>query len=661
MSSGWFACVALLTAWVAAGPAAAEPVEDWLSLAPADARLYVEFRDLTRLRDDFRRLNIWHTLADLGAGAPATSQAASQPRMEQWLGMSREEAVTRLLGRRTAIIADSLAQWREGIVFAEVAAPGEVDEWLTRWAARRIAIFGDAAIYTLQNAGGVRLAVRRTLLVFAPAAGNDRQWHAVTDLLAGRGGASLAALPELRALRERLPADGDGLLALRTPLDGGAWLAATMRSRRSVLEIDVEWQESVQTPPAGTRHRLLAAVPDDALACWSGAFDAAAWLRDRPNGPEQALWSAAFETLRAITGTAVLSDESLGRVGPGVAVVLQREDAHADAGYVVPVLSLLVESKDPPRTADDLGRLLSIVVALVNTQMRRFGHDAAPLAVEEVAQGGVTLRRIPIGRALAVYTSCPYLARIELAWAPGDGRVVLSTSAEAALRLCEGPRPASRPGEAAASASAPARPTPPPDATQWFHARGTEVSNMIQSWLRFAMQQSPMAVRSSWWKQQARRRARESQRLGVTLRGDVLDGRPVARVLEVSPDSPAAGALRPADVIVSAEGRELSEDRPAREVMEKFRQRESSTRFTVEVMRDGRRQALNIDMPQYADEPAAGFSPQRALFPFVAIGRPMSELTVTFRDVAPRSRSAHIAIRWRPPFSRPATAPAKPR
>nr|PZN77203.1 MAG: hypothetical protein DIU56_12330 [Pseudomonadota bacterium] len=97
--------------------------------------------------------------------------------------------------------------------------------------------------------------------------------------------------------------------------------------------------------------------------------------------------------------------------------------------------------------------------------------------------------------------------------------------------------------------------------------------------------------------------------IGVQL--DPQSGREGARVKEVSPGGPAAQAgIRPGDVIVAIDGRDITGEAAAREVLKRMREVEPDSKVRLRVLRDGKPREFEViarapDMPKMP-----GFDPE---------------------------------------------------
>jgi len=642
------------------------PISDWLQYVPADAQLYVEFRNLTRIREQLRELKIWTAVKTLSERAEPTPASQAWQKQQQILGMSQEDAVTQVLGFRTAVIARDPWGWKQGLVMAQLP-PRTVGELLRKWKARAVARRGMVQEYALGIDQAIRLARRGHLLLFGPAQAPDPLWDETVALLAGEPGVALSELDEVGGLLARVPRSCDGLIVVNRPAAGPGTalpetpvtLIAAMRFEKTRLEIDAYWPGGGPASATAAHHSLLERLPPDALICWSGAFDGGAWLQSVETGPAGAFWRKGLALARILPGGPTLDEPSLARLGPEVVVALHREPGAPDAGYQAPVLSLFVDAREPPHAADEVGRLISLLAMYINTQLVRSGSGVSPIQIEQTEIGDATIHRLPLGEAMAAYTSCPFLKRLELVWTQTGEHLVVSTSQSLVRAFVAPPAtaPATRP-----AATRPSRDLfPPRDArapAQWMYVRGGAIARMLQTWLDYARKSAPDALKPEWWTQRRRARARESERMGLTVRSIEQDG-PAAEVLEVEADSPAAGVLVPGDIIVAVEDRGLSADGPARQVADAFRNRVSDDSFTVDFLRAGRRLRQVIAIDAVSPRPQVAFNPVSAIRPLISVGRRIALVTASM-EPAQDATHARVTIRWQPPEpERPRPAPGR--
>ncbi|MEE8169037.1 MAG: PDZ domain-containing protein [Phycisphaerae bacterium] len=629
------------------------PVSNWLRFVPAEARLYVEFRDLLRIRAQLKRLGVWEaiqTLSDHAEASPAGE--AWQDWSQQLLGMSREELVTTLLGVRTALIASDPLEWKKGLVLTEMRSERAAAGILKRWDAEPIGDVGSVQRYRLRKGGGLHVARRGRLLLFGPPRLSGRLWRRTVRLMAARRGASLADDRRLQRAAVSGEPRPDGLVIVssvgsegpRDTTGATRWLA-WMHFEEQALTIDLRSTAASAGAAGGAlrvNHELTEWLGQRAILLWCAAFDPSQWTEPSESTP------GAFGSLGGMlrAASAIMDPRSavhseLERLGPGVALAIHIEEAStAEGRFQAPVLTLAIEARKPAEAAERLTRLAGLFAAFVNTQLARSqAPDAPSVSIQEEEIDGNILRRLPLGAALATKTDCPFLAGLELAWVPTDQWLVVSTSSRMLQRLVHDEEAVAR---GAADSQRPAY----EDAEQWLAIRGTAVADMLRSWMDYARKRDAGILRRRWWLDRARRLARARQTFGVTIRGDTERGTR-AVVVEVEPGTPAAHVLQPGDVITGVEGELLMTSLPAREVAERFRTRELDESFELSVLRNGEHRRIRVSIPPVSDGGLAVINPVAAIRPIIVLGRRVSWLTVRMARDDDDRLIARVTLRWR--------------
>lgn len=648
-------CVVLRTGvlaiCIAGGTASAQtaPSGDWLTFVPAEARLYVEFRNLNRVRAQLQRLGVWDAVNLLGDRAERSRlEDAWQHHSQRLLGMSREEAVTQVLGQRTAVIAADPRRWKQGLVVAQLADAAAVKQLLAQLSAREYGRGGRVRRFRSER-GGLRVAVRDTLVILGPTSKPDTLWQSTLALFEGGAAPRLLDDSDVARRLNRLPPNADALVvarigdastgAAKAPQGTAGWLVLGARFEPQRLVADLSFpsaDERLFPPLAANDDHLVRGAPGGALALWLGHFDPAHW-----KGAVAPAASGLLQLVSAVMGPGDPGKSGLFRVGPNAAVLLHCEAPGAVAPYPKPVLTVVVDAADPPSAAQALRSAAAVVVAYINTQLARAGAPQHALEIESRPVGPSTLHRLALGAALASYTECPFLRDLEIAWLQTGDRLIVSTSAAMV--------------ESIASAARGAMSTMPPSTVEALDGcdqrlmfRGTAIADMLQGWLNHARDTDARMLRRGWWVDRARRRAREKQQLGVTIRGS-SEPRLQAVVLEVETGSPAATVLRPGDIILGVDGEGLMTDRPARELAERFRTRPREERFDIEFERDGERRAESIALPARSLPGSGVFNPPALLRPIITLGRRIESISIAARQDSPTLRTARLVVNWSPP------------
>ncbi len=643
-------------------PAApAELPADWTRIVPSGVRLYVEFRDLSVMRHRLRRVGIWDTIRALGE-PPSDVPLARRPwqqRTEQLLGMSAEEAVIKVLGLRTALVAADPYHWEAGLVLAQVGDAAMVPRFLAAWNAEPRGAVGAARLYGLS--GGLQLAVRDRTLLFGPQRDDEALFTRTTLLLAGQAGAPLADDPAFVRLRRDLPAQFDGLAYFAGPERNGPTapeprtapgLRASPSERKAasdallaVLTVRAEdVRIEVRSGAAGrdfSPHSppFAGPLPPGVVAAWGGTFDAGSF-RARTGAAPSGLFS--LRTIaEMLLSEASGPDHPPGLLGPRAALLLSRAPREPARGFETPGLVFLLETARP----DDALNLADAGADLLRGWCSIVAGESEPLPLSRYRLRGtppVEARRISLGAALSRRTRCPLFADLDLHWAAIDSWLAVSTTRsgleDVAAVLQGGSARLDRngaPPEIAVAARGPRR--------DWMLVRGAALAEVLQSWLDYLDRiDSPIRSRD-YWRQWARRRGEERRRLGVSVR-PAEPPAAAARVVEVSVDSPAWALIAPGDLVVAADGHPLSGKQPADDLARRFRGRSDPGRFVLTVRRDD--ESLDVAIPlKVAAAPPADLDPFAALRTLVELARRIDSLTIVRTVEGPQLRTS-IAVRW---------------
>jgi len=629
--------------------------DDWTRFVPGDVRLYVEFRDLSVTRHHLRRAGLWDTVREFGRlGAPETSTQPWQERTSQLLGMSTEEAITRVLGLRTALLAIDPLRWDRGLVLAELGDVALVQPLIRRWQAVPLEPIGPVSRYRLPT--GLLLAQRDRVLLFGPDTDDDGLWSRAVLLIAGRGGPSLSGNAAFRELSGAMPADCDGLIFIAGPQVARAMplrltpgvepiLVAALDVSAGELSLDVRARPSpVGAADVATTQPVAPLLPADSLAIWSGTRDLGALI----GGPKTAQPSAQGEPAEVLRWAfAGLNDRGANIIHSlfgSATLVLGRLAPVSPGDFEQPTLTCLIDTRRP----DDMALAMDAMVMLLWNWLSEHGaagegENAPDMRPSE--EGNLKIRTVPIGSLLARRTKCPFFERLELSWTAADGRFIVSSSRDQLSHVIGAIR-----GQSMrlrdSSGLAPLMPQTPRD-VDWFFVRGEPLARMLQSWLDYVARQRPEAMEAEFWRKWAAERLEQQRRLGVGLRPST-DHPNEALVVELAPDSPAAKYLRLGDEITTAAGRPLSTTQPAREVAQRFQQQSGATDFVLGIRRDGAVQSIRIPVASSPVPDVGDFDPVATVKALIAVSEHIESLTFWRRAGSPDLFSARILVRWKP-------------
>lgn len=623
---------------------------DWLRIVPGDARFYIELNDLEGIRRRFQRLGIWRTVRELTErDAPPTSQPWRR-RSEELLGMSPEVAISQVLGRRSALIATGPATWQSGVILAELDDVGEVRRLLRRWRAKRISGEGPVRRFLLR--GDLLLGVQDRLLVIGPANDPEGLWARTALLLSGKKGPHLGGRSEFAALRARLRGDVNGLAYIAWPPGDPYAIAGCEKllvgfsvtdegihcefhgQRQGSTELLIPWKAA-----------LAGALPADTLAAWSGSFQPTS-LRSPPAGTvldDQSSIIGLFVGM--LTGLDRQSGKILDTLGPHVTIVLGPDATAPTDGFQLPGVTVICEARDVQDHVHALDVLMGFFASLLEVTTE--GRRESPLRIVKKRQvEGVELHYVAIGSVLSKRLGLPFLDRAEVCWAGMENALVFSSSTEHVEKIIRaaGRKTQRLDGSAVGATILPhdIEGSPP---VQWTMLRGAEISRMFTGWLNYLRKHHPEALRDGWWQSWATDRLRRRVRLGVALENDPADDRR-AIVREIEPKSPAAGALRVGDVIVSAAGRPLRGPQPAQEVARRYEQRGLTKRFKIGVLRGTKPLNLEIAVSPVPQADLGDLRPVRALRQLIVLLRRAQAVRVTRYGSDPNRFDVDMSVVW---------------
>lgn len=636
-------------------PPVAPPRADWARFVPADARLYVEFRDLSVTRHHLRRVGIWDTIRSLGLAddGPPSNSTPWQRRTEQLLGMPAEQVVVRILGLRTAMFAVDPWAWERSLVLAELGDDSLIPALLRMWKALPTHAVGEVRCFQLP--GGLVLAVKGRTLLFGPESDEQSLWTRTVLLMAGRGGASLAAVPTFEEMRASLPAEFDGLFYVGWR-DGtpdadtlpNAALMATMEVSAADLAFEVRGRGiRAAAPRIATTQPIAERLPADSLAVWSGALDATRLVPDATAADDGRQYSLAATLTRALLQLEAFGRQAVSSTRGAAALVVGRRPASDPDDFDQPEMTFVLETRKPGEAAI----ALDAVIALASFSLPRAADapddaSASPIETRTDVAGDLEIRQAFLGKYLAKRTRCPFFARVNICWAAADQWLLISTSREHLVRVANSlrrkelglggdPRLASLlPRDTATS--------------EWTLLRGEATATMMRSWLRYLERRQPSALTPQFWADWARQRLARQGRLGVGLRNSP-DQPSSAIVVEVAPDSPAAGQLRAGDTIVAVNSRPLLTTQPAREVAERFEASRGAAGLTFTVRRGDKTLPVVVPLapPVIADPDT--FDPVSSVRALIGITEHIETVTLWSRRGPQASVNAKMLVRWRSP------------
>lgn len=632
----------------------AASLEDWTRLVPGDVRFYVELRDLRGMRERFLSLGIWQTVRDLAEG-PAAAETPRATLSQSLLSLSADEAVTDVLGRRSALLATSSVGWQRGVLLADMGDQGEARRLLARLAAEPLTEGGPVRRYLAR--GGILVAQRGALLILGPAKDPEGLWERTVSLADGKLAPSLQARSEFASLRGRLARDHDGLIYASWPGDdpfafaGCQRLLAAFKFEGPGLRAEIHGQrESVNSTTPTARPIDVAAIralPADTLAAWFGGFDAGALTPSAASGDRKSLpafFAAAFSSVAG--GEA----EAARRLGPGAALVVASPARSTRPGaFSLPAVTVLCEAREPVEVVGHLDAALRFMARVVAERGARPGEPAPQPAVAKRRIDGLEIHSLPLGRLLARRLDLDLLADVEACWAAADGRLLVSTSAEhmARIRRAKSGRSRTLEKNAVVAALLPDENAEAP-LVEWALLRGRETSLALGRALQYIGRTRPEALRDGWWRDWAAERLRRRARLGIALR-DSADLPAAAEVIDIEFDSPAIGVLQAGDLVLACEGQPLDAAAPARDVAQRYDRRGDDNRFALTIRRKSRTLDVDIVVPREPALDVGDLAPIQAMHRMRMLLQRVEAATLERRGLDPDRLDLELRIRWHQP------------
>lgn len=650
------ACAAAAFADPAPDPNPNDPQSNWLRIVPGDAGFYAEMRDLAGIRDLFRKFGIWNTIRELtDRSVPPTTTKPWAKATEEDLGLEPEDAITRLLGRRAALIATHSSRWQSGVVLVELSDVADLRYWLRQWRSRRLADEGLVRRYELQ--GGILLASLGRTLVLGPAEDPDGLWGRTVLLLSGRRGPMLAGRAEFAALQTRLTRDYAGLLYVVWP-EGDP--TAVEKCTRMVVGLSVT-EDAIECELRGQRtgtHEappivnldLLGMLPTSTWAARADSYDFAEAAQPVLEGDAPRGDAMLMLMLAAFSG----NDESgnlLRDIGPGFVIACDDNRSGASRKLLrLPSVAVVCEARNGETHAERLELLVTLVSQALSWAISpRSDADLETPPVRKVELDSAVIRVADLGGPLARRTGLPFLDSVSICWTHLDGRLIVTTSEDHIRRIVMAA--SSKRGRLIDTRDwqhvFPHKDGDEPIA-EWMFIKGKELSRVLLTWVGYIRKDHPDAMSAEFWQAWARSRLQERGRLGIGLINDPAR-KNAAVVREVSIQSPAAGLLLPGDAVVSVSGRALDTDNPAREVAERYAARGRATVFEVGVIRNDK--PISVRVPVYPSNPLdlRSFDPLRAIRHIIVLTQRTQSITA-WRYATPSDRyDAKILIRWSKP------------
>lgn len=646
--------VALLSVAAPLSAQSNSATSEWTQYVPADARLYVEFRDLAKSRQYLQRAGIWSAIRRLGDSVSDNTRSQPwQQRTEELLSLTIEQTITVIIGTRTALIATDPLHWDRGVVMAEVGNAAIVPHLLKRWRAVLREPVGVVSRYELPT--GLLVAHRGRLLLFGPSSDDDGLWSRTVLLLAGRGGPALAASKEFAEMSGELPADFDGLMYVKgKPLDrflgqrdglaaSDAVLLAAIQVKSENISVELRTRPAPTAAPSRSASQPVAPLmPDDSLFVWSGRIDLAGFLRPNATSQPDNRFGLSDILPRAIGLLADFGRATIDALGDRAVIVVGRDSPDGDGGFEQPTIALVLETRTPFEAGSAMDGIVMLAWQWAVSNSPGLEQSVKP-SFDRKQVDDVEIHTFPLGTMLARRTKCPFFKRLDLSWCAFDHWLVVSTSLRHAERIVvsiRGRAPRIQDDRALRRTGASVA-----DDSDWLFLRGTAVASMLRSWLTYLRAHQPATLDARFWADWAARRIEKERRFGIGVRP--VPNRPgEVEIVEVSPNSFADGWLRRGDTILSVDGKPLPSSRPAQEIAERFRAVPGRSGFALGIRRSGHEMTIGVPVEPSPLAYPERFDPISAIRLTIELSEHIETLTIQRRVTTNDRFSARILICW---------------
>lgn len=642
-------------------PAGIHAASDWLAIVPGNVGFYVEVRDLIGLRRRLQMLGIWHTVREIAnARHESTTQPVATQPAGRLPGLSDEDAISELIGRRMALFAPTSAEWKNGVLLAECGAQRDILRWRAQWGARRLPDNGPVQCYLLD--GNLRMAVRDRLIALGPAEDRSNLWGQTVALLAGRTGSNLRAQSELASLLARMTSPHDGLAYVAWnkgdpfALAGCERMALGFSLDASELRCEVHGHcpAAAGEVLAPCDVEVIERLPPATLAAWSGSFGGTALTPDgaalaRDDYSPMGLFLNRFAAAGSKAGGLAQ------KLGPRYTVVVGPEP-NAKGELRTPPLGVVVDAREPELVAERMGYILDFVTSFARIATVKPGEVIPTVALEHRKIEETTARVVPLGDVLAQHLKLSFLKSIEICWAAQGERLVAATSTDqlaAMLRSLRGKNGAAAIDRVTKTAAAAEN----GELVQWGLLRGVEVSNLLRHWLGYLRREHPDALSDKWWQQWAAKRTRSRTKFGVALK-DAGGAEGGARVVQIDATSPANGLLHVGDIIVATGTTPLPATGPSNETARRYNQRGASQWFRLTVLREGKRLTFAVPVEPLEMGDLGQMEPIRAVRQLIVLLRRVESVRFERRGTDPTWLRLDVTVRWQ---ETPPTATGAPR
>lgn len=640
-----FTCrLAAILAWVvAAWPVSRAAADDSLArYVPADAGLYVEVRGATDLLIPLTDSTLWMTLAEL-AGQPARPEEIEgwRRQIRDSIGMTPEQAIRELFAGGVAYFGEGLGRAQDAVLVCRRGEGKPLKELIEQWQARPIPNAGRASVYQLKS--DVGLGAFDDLLVFGDATRPGGQFAQVLRLAEPRPPASLADAPAFQGLLKRVPPKPDAVLYARIRAEAAAASQPATASAPASQPPRRPARLDLPGPLRGASRMLLALHREDSRLHFTAVGDAPAAGAARssrvvelaPRLPERTLlaWATELDYPALVEAARGLPERHIVRLAlrlqersatvprliealdPAVclAVGMVEPAERALPAPPAPAAALLLAARDADAAEQELNALMASSVSVYNLLSLTWGLPALTQATDR-SVADTPVHFVDLSGLLENFDKG--LSELHLCWARDGDVLIIASHLDWLEQILE-----SRHGQSATLEPVLklARRAPGAAASTVLAVQSGPISDLGSLWLRYLENVAPQVLREEWWRD--RQPASRNARLGINV--EQPEGGTRLRVTSVDDDGPAAGVLRPGDVLVGTAGQRFATTQPVVEIRRALTERPNARWIDLQVERGGNIRNCRVALP-FVD-------PVQVLRRVIAIGK-LAQRVVYYED-----------------------------
>jgi hypothetical protein len=603
--------------------------------------LYVEVRGATDLLIPLTDSTLWMTLAEL-AGQPARPEEIEgwRRQIQDSIGMTPEAAIRELFAGGVAYFGEGLGRAQDAVLVCRRSEGKSLKELIEKWQARPIPNAGRASVYQLKS--DVGLGAFDDLLVFGDATRPGGQFSQVLRLAEPRPPASLADAAEFQGLLKRVPPKPDAILYARMrgeptaaasrpaaaaasqpasrparvdlpgPLRGASRMLLALHREESRLHFTAVGDAPAAGAARSARVAALApTLPERTLLAWATELDYPGLVEAAEALPERHIVRLALR-LQERSATVPRLIETLDPAAC-LAVGMVEPAERAAPAPPAPAVALLLAARDADAAEQELNALLASSVSLYNLLSLTWGLPALSQATDR-SVADTPVHFVDLSGLLENLDKG--LSELHLCWARDRDVLIVASHLDWLEQILE-----SRHGQGATLEPVLklARAAPETGVSTVVAVQSGPIADLGALWLRYLENVAPQVLREEWWRD--RQPASRNARLGINV--EQPEGGTRLRVTSVDEDGPAAGVLRPGDVLVGTAGQRFTTTQPVVEIRRALAERPNARWIDLQVERGGNIRNCRVGLP-FVD-------PVQVLRRAIAIGK-LAQRVVYYED-----------------------------